>query len=317
MTLNPEVLVLGSRYDFSCDYVVAHLARHNVCYLRLNSEDLPLYDLSLDPVQKCLACAFRGTAFVVSAETLRSIWFRRGVYPRDAGPTAPHSVQDQIVRAQWGAFLRGLTIFERAKWINHPAATYLAEQKPLQLALAHEIGFRIPNTIITNHAPAVRTLGTDAVAIKGVDTVIAYEAQNEVFGFTNLVSANQIASEALAGCPVLLQEAITPKTDIRVTVIDNEVFATSIDRAGKGIDGDWRIQKAGLRYLPIALPTKVEQLCLALTHRLGLSFAAIDLVRQGDDYLFLEVNPTGEWSWLVDNANLKIDEAIAHALMGD
>jgi hypothetical protein len=36
----PEVLILASRFDFTCDYVVAALRKRGVSYLRLNSEDL-------------------------------------------------------------------------------------------------------------------------------------------------------------------------------------------------------------------------------------------------------------------------------------
>ena len=47
-----------------------------------------------------------------------------------------------------------------------------------------------------------------------------------------------------------------------------------------------------------------------LARRLGLSFAAIDLVETPEGTFFIEVNPTGEWGWL-SNPEQPIDFAIA------
>lgn len=34
--------------------------------------------------------------------------------------------------------------------MNDPSATYLAESKPYQLAVANELGFKVPRTMVTN-----------------------------------------------------------------------------------------------------------------------------------------------------------------------
>lgn len=47
---------------------------------------------------------------------------------------------------------------------------------------------------------------------------------------------------------------------------------------------------------------------------LGLSFGGIDLILHNNEYYFVEVNPTGEWAWLVNNAGLEIDISICDYL---
>jgi glutathione synthase/RimK-type ligase-like ATP-grasp enzyme len=49
---------------------------------------------------------------------------------------------------------------------------------------------------------------------------------------------------------------------------------------------------------------------------LGLFFGGVDLALVKDRYYFIEVNPTGEWAWLVDAAGLRIDTAICDCLEG-
>ena len=50
--------------------------------------------------------------------------------------------------------------------------------------------------------------------------------------------------------------------------------------------------------------------------RLGLEFGALDFVRTPEDrYVFLEVNPNGQWLWLDDSLNLGITAATANWLV--
>jgi glutathione synthase/RimK-type ligase-like ATP-grasp enzyme len=48
---------------------------------------------------------------------------------------------------------------------------------------------------------------------------------------------------------------------------------------------------------------------------LKLTFGAIDLIETLDgNYVFLEVNPSGQWLWIDDKLSLGISDAIAHWL---
>ena len=49
---------------------------------------------------------------------------------------------------------------------------------------------------------------------------------------------------------------------------------------------------------------------------LRLNFGAIDLIKQDNKYFFIEINPTGEWGWLVDERR-RIDKVIANWLIGN
>ena len=81
------------------------------------------------------------------------------------------------------------------------------------------------------------------------------------------------------------------------------------------IQGDWRLAKSSAKFKRYQLPQDVTSKCLQLTKTLGLAFGAIDLAIQDGIYYFLEINPTGEWAWLVDQSDLPIDEAIASNLL--
>lgn len=311
---HPEVLLLASRYDLTCDYVVSCLRSRSIEYLRLNSEDLSEAEVRLDPVRRHLDVSLAGLCFAVTPSTLKSVLFRRPVYLRDYGDD--HRTPDErFSRLQWAAFMRNLLLFDDARWMNHPAATYEAEHKAVQLAVAARLGFDVPETCITNAPDATSVPGfPDLVAVKGLDTVLLRADGQEMFGFTTFERPNELESDAWRFAPGTFQQALRSKLDIRVTVVEERVFAASITAMGEGIVGDWRAHKEHVEYESYSLPVEVARLCAQLTRTLGLRFGAIDLALSDGRYYFLEINPTGEWAWLVDTARLPIDEAIADAL---
>jgi glutathione synthase/RimK-type ligase-like ATP-grasp enzyme len=66
----------------------------------------------------------------------------------------------------------------------------------------------------------------------------------------------------------------------------------------------------------LVLPAEVERRCVELTRRLGLVYGAIDLiVTPAGEYVFLEINPTGEYGWIEDATGLPISDAICDLLL--
>jgi glutathione synthase/RimK-type ligase-like ATP-grasp enzyme len=134
-----------------------------------------------------------------------------------------------------------------------------------------------------------------------------------LFTYSTATTIADWQQENLSSAPLLCQELFQKKVDLRVTVIHNDIFAVRIEEDGHGIEGDWRVRpREHVRFVPTELTDRCATLCRELAMALGLTFAAIDLLEIEDDrqLVFLEVNPTGEWGWLV-RCGLPIDAAIA------
>ena len=316
--LRPRVLLLASRFDVSCDYVVAQLRRRGASYFRLNSEDIEKFAFVLAPDEPRVSLSTEGLTVQLNPETLNAIYFRRGVYPREA-LTDKLSVHEQLNRSHRAAFMRSFMVFDSCTWINHPAATYKAEHKAVQLSIAHKLGFDIPRTAITNNAEGIvqAANGDRTIAVKGLETVLVWHGGLETFGYTSLIDTSFAENAHLSSAPLIAQEALEHKLDLRVTVVGDQVFCASVTSGGNPIRGDWRLEKTGAEFQPYNLPPDISDKCLRLTKSLGLVFGAIDLAVEKDTYFFLEINPTGEWGWLVDQGGLSIDEAVADSLLCD
>ena len=60
------------------------------------------------------------------------------------------------------------------------------------------------------------------------------------------------------------------------------------------------------------LPERVSEACRDLVQRLGLAFGAIDLLQTtSEEYVFLEVNPNGQWHWLEQITGVRLTAAPA------
>ena len=251
--INPEVLLLASRFDLSCDYVVAQLKRRGTPYFRLNLK-IRQFAIVAVPSEPGVYLEAHGKTIRLNPETLKAIYFRRAVYPREP-LTDKHSVHEQLSRSHRSAFSVAFMMFDSCKWINHPAATYKAEHKAVQLSLAHKLGFSIPRTVITNNSSGIMQAaeGDLTIAVKGLETVLVWQGGLETFGYTSLVDTALAEKSHLSTAPLIAQEALENKLDLRVTVVGDQVFCASVTLDGNPIRGDWRLEKTGAGFTPFDL----------------------------------------------------------------
>ena len=63
------------------------------------------------------------------------------------------------------------------------------------------------------------------------------------------------------------------------------------------------------------LPIDIELKCLELTKKLKLNYSAIDLVLdKNGKYIFLEINPNGQWAWIENILKFPISKRIVDIL---
>lgn len=310
---NVTCLIVSSTIDYSTDLICCEMERRGCSYLRINRDLFTQYKINYDLDRQAMVFRIEDNEYMVSNESLQSVYFRAPVFFRYSKEL---SLDDQLRRGQWSSFIRNLIVFDRARWINHPVATYKAENKMLQLQIAKKIGFNIPRSFIGNCLPP-HIQDNNFYIVKALDTPVFYDGAQEMFTYSTAMTGAQLKGSELQEAPVIIQEYLKPKIDLRVTVVENHIFPAEIHYHGFGIDGDWRKKdKEGLTYLPVQLPDEIEYRIHHLMDELGLRFGGIDLAKCGNQYFFIEINPTGEWGWLVRTAGLEIHKAIADALEG-
>jgi len=304
----PKILLISNRFDFSTDFIAIELKKQNIDFIRINRDELKDYTIRFDPIQPELIGEHKDYSFTISTKYLKSIYYRAPTFLRDIFQEGL-TEEEQLIRTQWTAFVRSLCVFENIKWFNNPIDIYKAEIKPYQLYLANKLGIKIPKTIISNKTIDI---GFENQAIKSIDTAIVSKGDEEGFVYTEIYKKNELKEEKYSS-PFFIQQGLVPKIDIRVTVIENNVIAIKIT-SDKNIDEDWRRHKNELKYTIFELPKKINNFCINYVKKLNLNFGAIDLIFHNNEYYFIEINPTGEWSWLQQNTGYSFDEIIVNSL---
>ncbi len=243
-------------------------------------------------------------------DSLMGVYYRAPVYIR----YYEHSDKyEQLYKSQWMAFIKNMMFFDKACWMNDPQATYKAENKMVQLKYAADIGFRTPKTFVTN-TDNKQIVKEKNYVVKSIDTLFLRYNNKEAFLYSNIINGQQIKTSNLSSAPIVVQELLEPKEDIRVTVVGEKVFAVKIIMNNKGIVDDWRKQKENVRYVAMELPINIVKMCIKILKKFRLLFGGIDLIYHNGVYYFIEINPTGEWAWLVENTNYDIHKEIVNVL---
>ena len=309
---NPEVLILSTKYDYSTDYICIELEKRKIPFLRINRDMFSSYKMLIDLQNKKLDIVFNNSRFTVTSATLMAVYYRAPVFLRNS---KPYSVEEQLARGQWSAFIRNLIIFDKAKWVNHPVKTYQAENKLFQLQVAKEVGLEVPYTLCGNMIPT--ELSDDMYVIKSLDTALFYDNGTEMFTYSSIIEQAELKVAQISEAPVIIQQLIQNKTDIRVTYVGGHMYPVSIEDNQGGIVGDWRkTPREVLHYTSISIPETVKGMLQSLMNKLELNFGGIDLALSDGKYYFIEVNPTGEWGWLKKTTGCPIDVAIVDILEG-
>ena len=309
-----EYLIISSSIDYSTDLVCFDLHERKKRYLRLNRDKFGEYEIIFSLQNREMTIKLDNRLYTVRNDTLKGIFFRAPVFLRSH---KKYNVNEQLYRSQWSSFIRNLIVFDKAKWINHPVNTYRAENKLYQLQCAQNAGLPTPETFVGNMLPESIT-STSKYIVKSLDTALFYDGLQEYFTYSSVVGGNELAESNIKDAPIILQEFLEDKRDIRVTVIGNKIFPVGITKNGENIYGDWRKNaKEDLQYMPETLPKGISNSIIKLMNILGLSFGGVDLAFSGGRYYFIEVNPTGEWGWLSQYSSIPLEKAIVNELAGE
>jgi glutathione synthase/RimK-type ligase-like ATP-grasp enzyme len=202
---------------------------------------------------------------------------------------------------------------------------FAAKNKPLQLHRGRQAGLDVPDTLVTNDPDAVRELvrrHPEGVICKMMTSFAVYdEAGHEQVVFTNTVGEDDLDDlDGLSRSPMAFQEKLPKELELRVTVIGRRVFTAAIDsQSSDRARDDWRRDGARMvtDWREHELPAAVESSLLTLMDRFGLQYGAADFILTPDGrWVFLEVNPAGEWFWLErQTPHFPLSQALAEVLV--
>jgi len=135
--------------------------------------------------------------------------------------------------------------------------------------------------------------------------------------YTMDVPPNRYSDSRISTTAHLFQAKIDRDHDVRLTVVGTLLFAVALHRDRDDSAPDWRKNYKIIHYSPCAVPAAVADGVRRLMDSLGLVFGALDFAVTADNqWIFLEINPNGQWFWLEQQTGVPISAALAELLRG-
>jgi biotin carboxylase len=318
------ILILTEAFDPHADAVIARLRRRGVEVARFNPADFPAHAsvsvaFSADGLD---ALTLQTDSAALDLAGLTAVWWRRPQTPLP-DETESDAATRGYVSEECRAVLNDLWHALPCRFVPAPPAVLRrAELKAAQLVVAGKLGFELPPTLVTtsprDFLAFYREHGGNVISKLPSGTL--YRQQSEVARYTQVVATREVGfAQSLRRCPVIFQAYVPKRLEVRVTVVGSALFPAEIhSQHTHRTRHDWRrYDHRATPYLPHELPHDVAERCLRLVAELGLCYGAIDLVLTPDGrYVFLEINPNGQYLWIEHATGMPISDAVCDLLLG-
>jgi len=303
-------------------------------YFRLNVEDLQYpSSFSYEPLDGVLRIHdhFTRAEQTIKLDEVRVVWYRRwsyfGKYCKnhvDAVYDQPHKQYEladylsQEMNAVGKAIFAGL---RSAHWLSdaHTSKT----DKMMMLMRAKEVGLDVPATIIaTTRDAMIEFAGRHERVITkalGLGGYISGLQDHSVAAYTSTVSEDTLRDQPPVFFPSLMQATVDKAYELRCFVLGDEVHSMAIFSQGDSqtsVDFRRYNRDTPNRTVPYQLAAPVRDKLLALFRALGLDTGSADLIRTRDGrYVFLEINPIGQFGMVSIPCNYGLEEKVARHLI--
>ena len=200
--------------------------------------------------------------------------------------------------------------FSKAKYCNKLDLLYQAKKH----------GFAIPDTLVTTQKEEVQYFFDQhqgQIITKGINTAMALGAYATG---TCLVTQQDINDLPDTFFPTLWQAQINKRYELRIFYFEQTFYATAIfSQLDAQTTVDFRNYNTKIpnRVVPFQLPIVVAEKLQKLIHHFGYDSCSTDLiVDKRGDFIFLEINPVGQFGMVSEPCNYYLERKIAAFLMG-
>ncbi|MGM0559226.1 MAG: ATP-grasp domain-containing protein [Myxococcota bacterium] len=301
-----SVILIGAENDPQIEDLRAALHERDVLVRTIDVDDWPGDSkLTLDLDNDGHRVVFNGEEV---GDELDAIYIRNlGLDPRSS------SFEDDLEEDPFGLLnkleeYRGLVMStlevlesrEGVAVVNPTSSLSIQYAKPTQFKTFTDHDIPVPETVTTNDPQAVRTFVDEhgAAVFKPVSGG----------GYARLLNANELEEESLellAESPVQFQQYVNGDS-LRLYVLGGEVVA-----AGRILteEIDYRTSEHDVEV--IEPRDEIVDAAIKATWALGLTFAAVEVIDTGDEFVILEANPTPLFSVFDDLAGTDIADELA------
>ncbi len=321
------ILIITCEGDRHVPTVEEHLKKQGVRCYTLATEGFLKTGITISPTEREGIIRLHDTTLRLA--DIGAVWYRKPE-PVNVAHFQPRLTDDELdfVQAEAQEALDGLyALLGDRFWLTTPPLKRSAARKLLQLAVAREVGFKVPRTIFTNDPDRAMQFASAVgweLAIKAMSWASVMKPDGEAITQYGIYTRKLTEEEARAGLhlvkhsPAMLQEYVPKRADLRVVCVGpDHLFPIEImSQNGSFSNEDCRFHIRDLPHQLVDRPSLIGPIRRYMD-RMDMHFACFDFAvsqETGED-VFLEANPNGQWAWLEKDTGALISQAIADVLV--
>ncbi len=313
-----KVLIISDIHDQSTYSVIDWLIFFDQEYLLINDNFITFKSLQITSEKVQFRIKHKG--LTIDSTDIASFWYRRG---RLSVAIVDYSISEN---SNWTNY-----ITEEMEDVSKFLMFYLTQlngfgnyennkiNKLQVLATAASLGLKIPNTFISTDIKEISNLAKGQTRIIKAIRHGIFEQMNVQYSLsTKIFDPKKIINWKKITCPILTQNLLEKKYELRVFYLKGEFFTTAIfsqnDEQTKIDFRNYNHNKPN-RTPPYILPKEIKNKINMLMTTLSLKSGSIDIVvTTNNDFVFLEVNPVGQYNQVSKPTNYYLDRLIATLL---
>ena len=320
------ILIFSQEYEFSTNKVIDWLNYYNVDYVRVNDTDL-VYINKIEIKDGHYNFVITLNNKTIGLEGISCYWYRRG------GLNPMYSKKLDERSNDLFKFLNKYTNEEKAKLIEtidlllrkipHIGSNLDNNINKLDnLIIANRLGMDVADTIITSSKKELLAFFTKN---REVITKPIFEARmidaggKRHFGYTSILDEETLKELPEHFPPTLFQEALTKEFELRIFYLDKKLYSTAIfsqlDEQTKVDFRNYNVQRPN-RVVPYTVPKEIELKITQFMEKCNYKTGSIDMiVTTCGNFVFLEVNPIGQFEQVSRPGNYHLNKVIAEYLI--
>lgn len=326
------LLILSTEEDASTNQVIDWLLYFKVPVIRVNdtsSSELININLTNDNNSWCLKIteSFKQEPIYLKSDEINGFWYRRGLINLKNTVISIETAHDLIplVLKQLDQYLQKDKtnivdfIYLNLKGLKHLGYFHDNETIKLNnLVIAKNNGLNIPKTIVATRKGDIQEFisQSNKCITKGINNngFFVYGLV-ELSSLTQLLESSSIEELPDTFAPSIIQEYIEKFVELRIFYIERKCYASAIfsqsDEKTKIDFRDYNYEKPN-RVVPFKLPSVIENNIIRFMENVGMKTGSIDMVLSTTlEYVFLEVNPIGQFDWISKKCNYNLEKVIA------
>ena len=306
------ILIISEKNDLSTNQVIDWLIFFKKEFVRINAEDSINLDFNGNDVE------IKFSSNKIKLSEITSYWYRRGFLNYQNNFLTKIPQFDFILKEEVNNFLNYIHYkLSKLKHIN--SFTNEDMNKLIVSDIARQLGIHTPNDLIFSNKESLKTEieNTNDKYISKITSgrTITNFKRFSTYNYSSLINIKNISDDFF---PSLVQNYIDKKYELRIFYLEGKFYSMAIFSQNENQTSiDFRnINKEKMnRYVSYKLPNEIEIKLDLLMQKLDLNCGSIDMiVTPNNEYVFLEVNPVGQFGMTSYPCNYNLEKIIAEYL---